>query len=516
MVNLGFVDGRSSSSDDEAHESLDSCPARLSLPFLKYAKYHTYVWDEDESDDECSTSTGTMQQRFLESLRGSIDVGVGGSGDAGARFPRGASEQRGPGDLLEGRPVDTYAEFLREDALARRKLEEDQRMMLSALEERHRELYAKDRETVKLVVTRFQAELAEKERLEEAGRREEERRVQERVRQEEALKAREVQEQEAGRLAAEKEKALYNLVSLASVEALENHKALVDLLRLYDGELMPFCEDASAETRAVKRSIKKFITLSVQQISATQEQVKRKSAGILEFLVQQHGLHQKFALVTLASKMVSQCDAQISRLPSFAFPLGEVAVSVGRAFPDFLKLLLAMLQNECPLCVPMIIQPGAMAGKDMRYYEALRFKIADGKVENVEEYVTRLQGFVRLYAAVLQVDSDPQTMEAALGQAWAYTAWLLNALPASRFTASALDAFLSVAGWRMSGRFGRQFVKMMDYVSAHFLKELGDLGDADASAVATRLGSFVGSQLYRNEPKGRRMPLRDISSQNRA
>jgi hypothetical protein len=59
--------------------------------------------------------------------------------------------------------------------------------------------------------------------------------------------------------------------------------------------------------------------------------------------------------------------------------------------------------------------------------------------------VSRLQGFVRLYAAVLQVDRDPRRMEAALGHAWAYVAWLLNALPASRYTASALDAFLSVA-----------------------------------------------------------------------
>ena len=57
---------------------------------------------------------------------------------------------------------------------------------------------------------------------------------------------------------------------------------------------------------------------------------------------------------------------------------------------------------------------------------------------------------------------------------------------------------------------------MMEYVSTHFLKELGDLDDPDANAVATRLGSFVGSQMYRTEPKGRTMPLRDISSQSRA
>ena len=124
MVNLGIVDGQSSSSDDEARESLESyrsSPFAL-RPFLKYAKYqyHTYVWDDDESDDECSTSTGTMQQRFLESLRDSSGV----ANSFGGR--------------LEGTPVDTYEAFLKHDALVRKKLEDDQRRMLSALEERHR------------------------------------------------------------------------------------------------------------------------------------------------------------------------------------------------------------------------------------------------------------------------------------------------------------------------------------------------------------------------------------------
>ena len=47
MVNLGIVDGQSSSSDDEARESLESYRSPFALrPFLKYAKYqyHTYVW----------------------------------------------------------------------------------------------------------------------------------------------------------------------------------------------------------------------------------------------------------------------------------------------------------------------------------------------------------------------------------------------------------------------------------------------------------------------------------------
>ena len=496
MVNLGILSVDVSSDDDAG--SLEDFDVGPRTRRLQYCLPHTkYVWDQSSDDeDDCSTrvSLGDTQRQFLDSLRDTVDVH-----DAGTPSSR------------------EYTEFLRKDALARKKLEEEQRSMLSALEERHRQLAAKDREAVKLVVTRFQAELAEKERLEHEKREEEERQAQERIREAKEEEVRQAKQHEARLAALEDEKALYRLVHMASDEAVENQKTLASFLAQYESDLKAFCEDNSSDTKSVKRSVKKFITLSVQQISATQEQVKRKSASILEFLAQQHGLHQKFALVTLASKMVSQCDAQIARLPSFAFPLGEVAVSVARAFPDFTKLLMAMLQNECPLCVPMIVRLGPKGGKDLKYYEALHFKVSEGgTVENEEEYVSRLQGFVRLYAAVLQVDRDQERMEEALGQAWTYVAWLLNALPACRYTASALDAFLSVAGFKMAQRYGRQFAKMMAYVSTYFLKDLEALGDADANAVATRLESYVGSQQYRSEPKGRVMPLRDISSQNRA
>jgi hypothetical protein len=38
---------------------------------------------------------------------------------------------------------------------------------------------------------------------------------------------------------------------------------------------------------------------------------------------------------------------------------------------------------------------------------------------------------------------------------------LLNQLPANRLTATALDAFLKVAGFRMAAAYGRQFLKLL-------------------------------------------------------
>jgi nucleoporin GLE1 len=242
---------------------------------------------------------------------------------------------------------------------------------------------------------------------------------------------------------------------------------------------------------------------------------------LLEFLSQQHGLQQKFALVTLASKIVSQCEAQITLLPSFAFPLAEVSVSIIRAFPDFWKLLHGMLQMECPFVVPVVFQPGQRASKDSRYYKSMGFRIeitdqSPAKVENEEDYVNRLQGYMRLYAAILQADSTPDLTADSLGRAWTFLSHFLNFIPASRYSATALDAFLSTAGYRMYACFNRQFEKLLCYIEDFFLKDLKDTLDVDSSAVAARLERYIQLREYQREPKGRTMPLRDSSSFNRA
>lgn len=411
--------------------------------------------------------------------------------------------------------MDALEEFLSQDSALQRQANQQQEVLLESLRQQHQEEYMKNKAVVQSVEKQYEEEKRveeEKKRLAEEAQRkkqEEEERLAEEARKKEERQAQELKKLE------EKEKELYRLVQRSVPEALEKSEAFAALLDAYDKDLQPFCDDPSMKD--ARRGIKKFITLSVQQISATQEQVRKKSMGLIEFLSQQHGIHQKFALVTLASKMVSQCEAQVALIPSFAFPLGEVSTSVGRAYPDFTNLLIGMIQKECPLCVPMLFQPGPKSSKNIEFYRAMRFRVdTTSKVENEEEYVNRLQGYVRVYAALLQTDTAPDLSHAAIGQAWTYLAWLLNDIPACRYSASALDAFLSVAGFRLFQAFKKQFEKLMGYISTYFLRDLSEVQDPDASAVATRLESYVNMRQYTQVPKGRNMPLRDASSQNRA
>lgn len=465
-----------------------------------------YVWEDMYSDNEDVTYSEmpgmTEHARRLEQELASLKD----------------KEEEALSACIEAK-MDALEKFLVDDSRIQLQANQQQQALLESLRQQHREEYMKDCKSLQAVEETYEhekrVEEERKRRDEEAARkqREKEQRLAEEAQKQEDLKKQERKQLE------EKEKEAYKMIHISPMEALENKNSLVSMLDQYDKDLRAFCDDISMKD--ARRGIKKFITLSVQQISATQEQVRKKSMGLIEFLSQQQGVHKQFALVTLAAKMVSQCEAQVALIPSFAFPLGEVAASVGRAFPDFISILIGMLQKECPLCVPELFQPGPKASKNVEFYNAMKFRVKDGanavvNIESEEEYVNRLQGYVRLYAAILQTDNSPDLANVYMGKAWSYLAWLLNEIPACRYSASALDAFLSVAGFKLYGTFRGQFEKLIKYIASYFLRDLSDTRDPDASAVSARLESYIEMRQYHKVPKGRDMPMHDASSQNRA
>lgn len=89
-----------------------------------------------------------------------------------------------------------------------------------------------------------------------------------------------------------------------------------------------------------------FVSLIVGCCLALLLQVQAKSKQLIEVLRGCSGpQHQALAYITLASRVVSQCEGQVQKINSFAFPLAYVCVAVGAAVPQFMELLLAKLQQ---------------------------------------------------------------------------------------------------------------------------------------------------------------------------
>jgi nucleoporin GLE1 len=83
-------------------------------------------------------------------------------------------------------------------------------------------------------------------------------------------------------------------------------------------------------------------------------------------------------------------------------------------------------------------------------------------------------------------------------------------------SATALEAFLKTAGFRLHVVYRRQFVKLLTYIGATFLGDLQRQGDPDARAVFSRLRTYLLHRQFLSEPEGCRMPFSDISAEEHA
>lgn len=114
------------------------------------------------------------------------------------------------------------------------------------------------------------------------------------------------------------------------------------------------------------------------------------------------------------------------------------------------------------------------------------------KWETANDYLTRVSGALRLYAAYL-VYTDPSAL-------WGYAAAMLNSVPPNRTTATALLGFLQAGGHVLWRRYGRQAIKLFAVVQRDWVPALAKQGAA-AAAEMTQLRLYCESG-YRDEPEG--------------
>lgn len=282
---------------------------------------------------------------------------------------------------------------------------------------------------------------------------------------------------------------------------------------------------------AEKRRLAKFITLQVTQVAGTRSQVGAKAGALTAALAGLGpGPARLHALHTLAARLTAQCEAQVALHPASAFPLADVAAAVARACPDFDPLLRGRLAAACPLTIPAYtpaaperLDPGGDAFFAANGYVRVEARGAAGGSsaagaspawESSDAFCGRVRGYALFLGALPSAEGAPPAWVAA---GWAYLARLLNALPANRATATALEGFLWAGGAALGAAHGRQFVKLLAVVDAVFLPALLAGPDAeDARAVGVRLRAYVQGGAWREVPEGRVLPETDASGSERA
>ena len=253
------------------------------------------------------------------------------------------------------------------------------------------------------------------------------------------------------------------------------------------------CKDLLEAPLSVRKPLDKPLRKSVNSISATKEQVVQVYQRLSAALGAEHGPRQAYSLVRVCQLLVAQGEG-LERQHQLAFPVGEVVAALGKDHPAVLSIFVGLLQEKASLAIP-----------------ALR---KDADEAELKAVAASQKGFFMLYGALVQAHVVPDNPHGA-GFGWLYLARILNGVPVSVASSTAIESFLRIAGYGLYCSFRRQFEKLMQCVASEVLPKMRSFDDKEHAAVISRLEQYISEKRYTTPPDGSDMPDRDSSQEIR-
>ncbi|KAI9359603.1 GLE1-like protein-domain-containing protein [Zopfochytrium polystomum] len=230
------------------------------------------------------------------------------------------------------------------------------------------------------------------------------------------------------------------------------------------------------------------ITKSVGQLTNSRAQiltVARKLADVLST----GGARSEDAYMVLldaaAKAIAKQADTEVAVQRTKAFPLALVCVLLFDAHPPFRPILLGRLIKRCPQIAPMYMKKRPDETDDDFARRCRYKKDADDNRETEEQFNERMSGIVALYAAILQ-STTAKGNQHGMEYAWSWLSRIVNLKP-RRVTAHVIQSFLEVAGHAFIKTYGRQAVKLLQFIYQFYIPKM----PAECVASATRLSLFL-------------------------
>ncbi|XP_036116935.1 nucleoporin GLE1 isoform X2 [Molossus molossus] len=123
-----------------------------------------------------------------------------------------------------------------------------------------------------------------------------------------------------------------------------------------------------------------------------------------------------FVQYKLAEKFVKQGEEEVASHHEAAFPIAVVASGIWELHPRVGDLILAHLHKNCPYSVPFY--PAFKEGMALEDYQRmLGYQVKDSKVEQQDNFLKRMSGMIRLYAAIIQLRWPYGTRQEVCGNA---------------------------------------------------------------------------------------------------
>uniref|UniRef100_A0A8W4FEQ3 mRNA export factor GLE1 n=1 Tax=Sus scrofa TaxID=9823 RepID=A0A8W4FEQ3_PIG len=215
-----------------------------------------------------------------------------------------------------------------------------------------------------------------------------------------------------------------------------------------------------------------------------------------------------FEGLTNSKDSQKQGEEEVASHHEAAFPIAVVASGIWELHPRVGDLILAHLHKKCPYSVPFY--PAFKEGMALEDYQRmLGYQVKDSKVEQQDNFLKRMSGMIRLYAAIIQLrwpyGNRQETHPHGLNHGWRWLAQILNMEPLSDVTATLLFDFLEVCGNALMKQYQVQFWKMILLIKEDYFPRIEAITSSGQMGSFIRLKQFLEKCLQHKDipvPKG--------------
>uniref|UniRef100_A0A0K8SRQ9 mRNA export factor GLE1 n=1 Tax=Lygus hesperus TaxID=30085 RepID=A0A0K8SRQ9_LYGHE len=293
---------------------------------------------------------------------------------------------------------------------------------------------------------------------------------------------------------------------VGNCQRFQEYKALQKNLEKTEESLAQFSKDETL--KKFRSDCQKAINVPVNAISAhSASHLSDKFRKLLNFLQKQtvvvsekritsatHPLGPLYSLNYLAVKTVKQGEQCVSSNPEAAYPIAAVVIALWTEMPEYGKLLLAHFYKSSPYLIPTYWERKKME-TDEEYYKRLGFLYSGGEKEDMDKFLKRQSGIMRLYCAIIVTPhnrankSKPHPLP--LSEAWKWLTAFILLPPKADISATMLLEMLEVTGHLMMSTYGAQFRKLLHLICISYLPLVERVTLPGRGGPVTRLRGFL-------------------------
>lgn len=296
---------------------------------------------------------------------------------------------------------------------------------------------------------------------------------------------------------------------------IENHLELQQYLKQIEKSYSSFLHDDNL--KSLRQELIKSINTPVNSISSISSWHMKDKFDKLDALLNcksvktgnstvsanNHPDALIFCKDTLAKKIINIGEQVASVKTETAFEVASIVTELWKVHPDFGMLLYTRFKQKCPSLIPYNAAK-TNEETDEEYYKSLCYNYSNGVFEKQDKYVKRMTGIIRLFAAII-VTETKSGKALGIGQAWMLIAATVNLVPQLDVTAVFLHEMLVITGYNLKKAYGRQFIKMLQYINSNYLKKIDEVTPIGCGGPVQRLKTFISKVIevgYIEKPKG--------------